>query len=142
LGHVRIALAISAKYDLEIHQMDICTAFLGVDSGEEIYMHPPQGYCRLLQNGRLIMTSRKMVLHMRKSLYGLKQSLHVWNGNLKDPAIWIGFMASPVDRRHFVLPDKDQYQVVALVILYVNGLLIIGNEYLIGQSNDQMKLRF
>ena len=44
LGHVRLPLAIAAKYDLEIHQMDICTAFLGVDLEEEIYMHPPQGY--------------------------------------------------------------------------------------------------
>jgi len=52
LGHVRLALAIAAKYDLEIHQMDLCTAFLGVDLEEEIYMHPPQGYFRLIQTGR------------------------------------------------------------------------------------------
>jgi hypothetical protein len=31
LGHIRLALAIATKYDLEIHQMDVCTAFLGVD---------------------------------------------------------------------------------------------------------------
>ena len=48
LGHVRLALAIAAKYDLEIHQMDVCTAFFGVDLEEEIYMHPPQGYFRLV----------------------------------------------------------------------------------------------
>jgi hypothetical protein len=53
LGHIRIPLAIAAKYDLEIHQMDLCTAFLGVDLEEEIYMHPPQGYFRLIQTGRL-----------------------------------------------------------------------------------------
>jgi hypothetical protein len=41
LGHVRLTLATAAKYDLEIHQMDVCTAFLGVDLVEEIYMHPP-----------------------------------------------------------------------------------------------------
>jgi len=84
LGHVGLALAISAKYDLEILQMDICTAFLGVDLEEEIYMHPPQGYFRLLQNGSrfndpsLTKTSQKRALRLRKSLYGLKQSSHVW----------------------------------------------------------------
>jgi len=50
-GHVRLALAIAAKYDLEIHQMDVCTAFLRVDLEEEMYMHPPQGYFRLVQTG-------------------------------------------------------------------------------------------
>jgi hypothetical protein len=74
LGHVRLALAIAAEYDLEIHQMDVCTAFLGVDLEEEIYMHPPQGYSRLVQTGRLTKTSRKMVLRLRKSLHGLTQS--------------------------------------------------------------------
>jgi hypothetical protein len=47
LGHVRFALAIAAKYDLQIHQMNVCTAFLEVDLEEEIYMHLLQGYFRL-----------------------------------------------------------------------------------------------
>jgi hypothetical protein len=51
LGHVRLSFMIAAKYDLEIHQIDTCTAFLRVDLEEVIYMHPPQGYFCLLQNG-------------------------------------------------------------------------------------------
>jgi hypothetical protein len=51
LGHVRLALAIATTYDLKIHQMDVCTAVLGVDWEEEIYIHQPQGYFHLLQNG-------------------------------------------------------------------------------------------
>jgi len=50
LGHIRQALASIAKYDLEIHEMDVCMAFLGVDLEEEIYTRPPQGYFCLLQN--------------------------------------------------------------------------------------------
>jgi len=69
LGHVRLALAIAAKYDLDIHQMDVCTAFLGVDLEEEIYMHLPQGYFRLSNTER---STKKLVLRLRKSLYGLK----------------------------------------------------------------------
>jgi hypothetical protein len=48
LGHGRLALAIAAKYDLKIHQMDVCMAFLGVDLEEQIDMHPPQEYFRLV----------------------------------------------------------------------------------------------
>ena len=42
LGHVRLALAITAKYNLRIHQLNICTTFLGVALEEAIDMHPPQ----------------------------------------------------------------------------------------------------
>jgi hypothetical protein len=107
LGHVRLALAIAAIYDLQIHQMDVCTAFLGVDLEEEIYMNPPQGYFRLVQTDRLTKTSRKMVLRLRKSRYGLKQSSHVWYGTFKDFVISIGFVASRVEGGLFVLHNKD-----------------------------------
>jgi len=88
LGNVRLALAIAAKDDLEIHQMDICTAFLGVDLEEEIYMHPPQGYSRLVPGSRYhnprSKTLRKMVLRLGKSLCGLKQCSHVWYGTFQE----------------------------------------------------------
>jgi len=147
LGHVRLALVIAAKYDLEIHQMDVCTAFLVVDLQEEINMHPPQGYFRLVQTGSRYYdpkskTSRKMVLRLRKSLYGLKRSPHVWYGTLMNLVISIGFEASRVEGGVFVLHDKDQGTVVAAVVLYVDDLLIIANEGLIGQIKDQMKKRF
>jgi hypothetical protein len=136
LGHVRLALAIAAKYDLEIHQMDVCTAFLGVDLKEEINMHPRQGYIHLLQTGsryndpRLTKTSRKMVLSLKKAHYGLKQSSHVWYGTFKELVISIGFLASRVDGGLFVL--EDQGTVIAAVVLYVDDLLIIANDGLIG----------
>jgi len=145
LGHVKLALMITAKYDLEIHQMDVCTAFLGVDLEEEIYMHPPQGYFCLVQTGSRYYnprskTSRKMVLCLRKSLYGLKQSSHVWYGTFTVFVISIGFVASCVDGGLFVL--EDQGTVVAAVVLYVEDLLIIANEGMIGKIKDQMKERF
>ena len=83
-----------------------------------------------------------MVLRLRKSLYGLKQSSHVWYGTFKDFVISIGFLASRVDGGLFVLHDKDQGLVIAAVVLYVDNLLIIANKGLIGQIKDQMKKRF
>jgi hypothetical protein len=146
LGHIRLALAIAAKYNLEIHPMDVCTAFLGDDLEEEIYMHQPQGYFHLLQtvsrynDPRLSKASQKMVLCLRKSLYGLTQSSHVSYSTFKEFMISIGFVASRVDGGLFVLEDHGI--VNAAVILYVNDLLIIANEGLIGQIKNQMKKRF
>jgi len=114
VGHVRLALAIAAKYDHEIHQMAVCTAFSGVDLEEEIYIHPLQGYCRLVQTGsrqndpQLTKTSRKMVFRLRKSLDGLKQSSHGTYGTFQDFVISIGYVASRIDGGLFKLDDKDQ----------------------------------
>jgi len=90
LGHARLALTITTKYNLQIHHMDIRMAFLDVDLEEEIYMYPPQGYICLLQNGswyndpRFTNTSPKMILHLTNALYGLKQSSDGWYGTCKD----------------------------------------------------------
>jgi hypothetical protein len=84
-----------------------------------------------------------MALRLIKSLYGLKQSSHVWYVTFKDFVISIGLVASCVDGGLFVLHDKlDHGIVVAVVVLYVDDLLIIDNECLIGQIKDRMKKRF
>jgi len=140
-GHIRLALAIAAKYDLEIHQMDVCTAFLEVNIEEEIYLHPPQEYFRLFQTGRLTTILRKMALHLRKPLYGLKQSSHSWYSTFRDFLMSIGFVAPRVDGGQFVLYNRDQ-DIGAAIVLYVDYLLIIANDGLIGQIKDQMKKRF
>ena len=145
LGHIGLALVIAAKYDFEIHQMDVCTAFLVVDLEEEIHVHLPQGYFRLVPGSQYYdprsKTSRKMVLRLRKSLHGLKQSSHSWYGTFKDFVISIGFVASCVNAGLFVLHNMNQ-DIVATVVLYLDDLLIIANEGLIAQIKDHMKKRF
>jgi hypothetical protein len=66
---LRILLAIAANEDLEIHQMDVITAYLAGELEEEIYMKPPAG----------LPSSGRKVCRLRKGLYGLKQSARVWN---------------------------------------------------------------
>jgi hypothetical protein len=142
-GDGRLALATAATYDLEIHQMDICTAFLRVDLEVEIYMHPPQGCFRLVQTKTFTKTSRKMVLCLRKSFYGLKQSSHVWYGTFKDFVSSIGFVASRANGGLFVLHGREDHGIVIpTVVLYVDDLLIIANQGMIGQIKDQIKKRF
>jgi hypothetical protein len=83
-----------------------------------------------------------MVFRLRKSLYGVKQSSHVWYGTFTDFVISNGFEASRVNGGLFVRHNKDQDIVVAAVVIYVDDPLIIANEGLIGQIKDQMKKRF
>jgi hypothetical protein len=41
---IRLLLAIAAKEDYELHQMDVQSAFLNGDLEEEIYMNQPEGF--------------------------------------------------------------------------------------------------
>ena len=60
---LRVALSLAAKWDHELAQFDVPTAFLNADVEEEIYMDLPEGF---EQPG--------MVCKLHKSLYGLKQA--------------------------------------------------------------------
>jgi len=52
LASIRILLAIAAVEDLEIHQMDVVTAFLLGDLDEEIYMEQPEGFTKVDDEGQ------------------------------------------------------------------------------------------
>jgi Reverse transcriptase (RNA-dependent DNA polymerase) len=56
-------LALAAKLDLEVHQLDVKSAYLNGDLKEEIYMAPPPGFN----------TPDGMVLRLKKAIYGIKQ---------------------------------------------------------------------
>jgi len=43
---IRLILAIVNSLDLELHQMDVKTAFLNGDLDEEIYMEQPLGFIK------------------------------------------------------------------------------------------------
>ena len=66
LTTVRTVLAVAARLDLELEQMDDVTAFLNGNLEEDMYMSIPEG---LVSD-----STRNKVCKLRKSLYGLKQS--------------------------------------------------------------------
>jgi hypothetical protein len=70
---IRCILARAAIEDMEIHQMDVKTAFLNGDFEEEIYMEQHEGFTQ---------GDKHLVRMLHKSLYGLKQSPRAWNQKL------------------------------------------------------------
>jgi transposase InsO family protein len=65
---LRVALSLAAKWDHELAQFDVPTAFLNADVDEDIYMELPEGY-----------EQAGMVCKLQKSLYGLKQAPRNWD---------------------------------------------------------------
>ena len=63
---LRIIMALVAHYDLELHQVDVKTAFLNGNLEEEVFMDQPEGF--------LVEGKKHMVCTLKKSIYGLKQA--------------------------------------------------------------------
>src|SRR5690606_27358008 len=67
---IRSLLAISARMQLRIDQMDIKTAFINSPMTKTVHIHAPEG---------LSDPSATPILRLRKALYGLKQAPRAWN---------------------------------------------------------------
>lgn len=67
LTTVRLLISLAAFYSWPLHQMDVKNTFLNEDLDEVIYMDPHLGFWAEGEYAG-------KVCHLRKSLYGLKQS--------------------------------------------------------------------
>ena len=109
---LRTLLAITAAEDLELHSLDIKTAFLNGELEEEVYIDQPPGY----EEG-----GRSKVAHLRRALYGLRQAPRTWHLRLKQELESMGFKASDADPGLFTCQHKSGR--IALLV-YVDDLLI------------------
>eukprot|EP00795_Rhopilema_esculentum_P009823 gene9823-biopygen12578 len=71
---IRSLLALANIHNLEVHQMDVKTAFLNGSIDSEIYMAQPEGYKDP--------DRPSYVCKLKKSIYGLEQSACCWNSTL------------------------------------------------------------
>ena len=113
---IRILLALAAQYNLEIHQMDVKTAFLNGDLQEEIYMQQPEGF---VQPGQ-----ESLVCKLNRSLYGLKQAGRSWYCKIDACFDELHLSRTYADNCIYYL-DKDG--VIIIVAVYVDDLLIFSN---------------
>ena len=73
LDALRLLLALAAHLDLEVHHIDIKSAYLNGNLDEEIYMDQPKGF--------IVKDKESQVCLLKKALYGLKRQ---WHTHLKD----------------------------------------------------------
>ena len=114
LSSIRTLLAFAAEKKLQVHQMDVVSAFLNGDLTEEIYMKQPPGY---VQSGK-----EELVCKLRKSIYGLKQSPRCWNEKLCNHLKSLGFKESGTDPCVFIQSEQNNMKIIAV---YVDDLILI-----------------
>ena len=111
-GARRVLLAKAAQENLEVHQVDIKTAFLNGDLEEEVYVTQPPGF----ENGG------PQVCRLRKALYGLKQAPRAWYQTLDGVLEKHGFSACMSDAGIYVTKDSTDPM---YLVLFVDDMLIM-----------------
>ena len=110
-------LTIAAHKDLHIHQINIVSAYLAGELEDKIYMEPLKSL-PYIEKGM-----KRMVCHLVKGLYGLKQSERVWNITFQVTLMSFEFMRLFEDNS--VFPKWNSKIIIAL---YVDDLLIFAKK--------------
>lgn len=133
---IRVLLALVAHFDLELHQMDVVTAFLNGDLDEDIYMEQPEG-C-------IDRSKRDYVCKLLKAIYGLKQASRQWYKKVDDFLIGeLGFTPTRSDPCLYILIVENK---MLLIALYVDDLLIAGTDieaimWIKGELNTRFEMK-
>jgi reverse transcriptase-like protein len=114
LTSLRMILTLSNEHDLEVHQMDIKSAYLNGALKEEIYMEPPLGFN--LPDG--------MVLKLTKAVYGMKQGSRVWYKDIRETLRQMGYKHTKADHTVFTRADLS----MSTIMLYVDDITMVSKD--------------
>jgi hypothetical protein len=100
---------------------------------EDVYLVQPEGFVKQGQE--------HLVSRLRKALYGLKQALRSWYVKIDSFFYQKGFVKRKSDPNLYIKKYEDGN--VALISLYVDDLIIIGNAHtLIDEIKSQLSQEF
>ena len=128
---IRIVIALAALFDMEIHQMDVKTAFLNGELEEEIYMEQPEGF--------VVPGKEHQVCKLVKSLYGLKQAPKQWHEKFDRIMLSNGFHINECDKCVY---SKGSGRDCVVVCLYVDDMIIIGSNDRISSTKKMLSQHF
>jgi hypothetical protein len=133
LAAIRTVLALAARLNWEIHQVDVRSAYLygELTPDEVIYLRPPPGIDGLCKPDEVLLLS--------KALYGLKQSGRRWYQLLTKILGEIGLKRCEVDHAVFYRHTSSGTQIISA---HVDDLTIAANTpELISEIKEGLKKR-
>ena len=116
---IRITLAIANKYDLDLWQMDVKTAFLNGFLNTPVYMEIPEGIDCSTE------IKREKVCKLEKTFYGLKVSSKGWNEKFTETVKKFGLKPDSNEPCLFTWNEKDK---ILILILYVDDIILACND--------------
>jgi hypothetical protein len=121
---VRTLTALGAQLGLYPDQVDFVSAFLNppIEEGVKIYMNQPEGYENYKSD---FCHEDKKVCLLKKGLYGTKQGSRLWNKQLHEMMLEIGFAQSNFDPCVYIYKRDEKF---AFVCVHVDDMLIWADE--------------
>jgi hypothetical protein len=114
---LRYLLAVAVHETMEIHQMDVSTAFLHGNLEEEVYTQQPDGFH---------VGGPNVVCKLHKALYGLKQAPRAWYQTFSAALTAAGYVVSDADPSLFILNKGDGD--ITYLLLYVDDILLFSQK--------------
>jgi hypothetical protein len=115
LSSLRTILALAAEHDLELHHMDVESAYLNGKLKEEIYMDPPPGFD--IPDG--------MALRLLTAVYGTKQGDRTWYKEIRSKLKAMGYMRTEADHAVFARIREGKISIIAL---HVDDSIMASND--------------
>ena len=96
--------------------MDVSTVLLHGELTDEVYMRQPEGF---IEPGK-----EHLVCHLKRSIYGLKQSPRCWNHTLDNRLKEMSFKQAPCDPCLYIHSDSEGE--IFVVGVYVDDIILGG----------------
>ncbi|CAI7742740.1 unnamed protein product [Closterium sp. NIES-54] len=116
LPTLRILLDLGARWDWEIHSLDVSNAFLKGELHERIFLEHPVGFPHPFPPGT--------VWELKRPVYGLKQAPHKWHAKLASTLHSLGFSTSSSDPSLFICTSFYRLYILA----YVDDLVLLAED--------------
>jgi hypothetical protein len=112
-----IIMALVARYDLELHQMDVKIALLNGDLDETVYMAQPKGF--------VVKGKEKLGCRLKKLIYELKQASRQWYLKFDKIIKEFEFKKNVEDNCVYAKFINGKY---VFLILYVDDILLASSD--------------
>lgn len=148
---IRLLAALAAERGLQIHQMDVVTAYLNGELEEDVYMEVPEHLREILTkitSGKRVGSSTELIRKndiikvserwladlnknqdsvclLKKALYGLRQSGLQWYRKITTKLKQLGMQPRRQDPCLFISQRKNR---VMIISIYVDDILIATND--------------
>eukprot|EP00253_Pinus_taeda_P033819 PITA_33819 len=111
--------------------MDVKTTFLNGEIEEEVYIEQSKGFETFDRESH--------VCRLKRALYGLKQAPRAWYTRIDNYFTELGFTKSEVDAKLYHIVVKGE---LLIIVLYVDDLILIGDDQLIVSCKENLARDF